>query len=122
MLLDTLNWRLIRPLHVYTIVYANCRVCQWVAVYDWDEQKSARNVAERGLDFRDAEQVFEGPTFSVEDTRFDYGETRLVTFGLLNGRMVVITHTPREGKRRIISMRKGNAREQKAYLQRLGAP
>jgi uncharacterized DUF497 family protein len=88
-------------------------------VYEWDDKKSAKNQAERGINFEDAEQVFAGSTFTFEDTRFDYGEQRLITFGVLDGRMVVVTHTPRGGKTRIISMRKGNAREQQAYQERL---
>ena len=88
-------------------------------MYDWDDDKNAQNKADRQLDFKDAELVFDGPTFTFEDSRFDYGEPRFITFGLLAGRMVVIAHTPRNDKTRIISMRKGNAREQKKYSQRL---
>lgn len=90
-------------------------------MYQWDEEKNARNKATRKLGFEDAEDVFNGPTFTFEDIRFDYGEPRFITFGLLDGRMVVIAHTPRGEKIRIISMRKGNEREQKTYLQRLKA-
>lgn len=88
-------------------------------MYDWDEKKNARNKARRQLDFNDAEQVLNGPTLTFEDSRMDYGEPRFITFGLLVGRLVVIAHTPRDDKTRIISMRKGNAREQKKYSQRL---
>lgn len=89
---------------------------------EWDEEKSEKNLAERGLSFEDAETVFDGPCLTFEDTRQDYGEQRLTTFGLLAGRLVVIAHTPRGDSTRIISMRKGNEREQKAYQERLEAP
>jgi uncharacterized DUF497 family protein len=49
-----------------------------------------------------------------------YGEERLITLGLLAGRLVVIAHAPRDDGTRIISMRKGNRREQKIYQERLG--
>ncbi len=88
-------------------------------MYDWDEKKNAWNKAKRHLDFNDAELVFNGPTLTFEDSRVDYGEPRFITFGLLEGRLVVIAHTPRNDKTRIISMRKGNSREQKKYSQRL---
>jgi len=63
----------------------------------------------------DAREVFEGSTLTVEDDRQDYGETRFITIGHLAGRMVVLVWTPRGAVRRIISMRKANAREQALY-------
>ena len=69
-------------------------------------------MAERGLDFSDAEIVFEGVTLEVEDTRKAYGEQRIICYGLLSGRMVVIGYTPRGADRHVFSMRKANEREQ----------
>jgi len=89
--------------------------------YEWDEAKSSSNFAKHGLDFADAEQVLAGPCVTFVDSRFDYGEVRLITLGLLAGRVVVIAHAPRgEDTTRIISMRKANQREQKIYQKRLG--
>jgi uncharacterized DUF497 family protein len=51
--------------------------------------------------------------------RFDYGEERLITLGLLAGRVLVIAHAPRGPATRIISMRKANRREQEIYYKRL---
>jgi uncharacterized DUF497 family protein len=82
--------------------------------YEWDEAKNRKNLAKHGLSFEDAEQVFSGPCVTFEDDRFAYGEDRLITLGLLAGRLVVIAHAPRDEGTRIISiMRKGNRREQK---------
>ena len=86
----------------------------------WDEAKNRKNLAKHGLSFEDAEAVFSGPCVTFEDDRFDYGEERLITLGLLAGRLVVIAHAPRDGGTRIISMRKANRREQKIYQKRLG--
>ncbi|MEO8123232.1 MAG: BrnT family toxin [Burkholderiales bacterium] len=69
-------------------------------------------MAERGLDFADAAIVFEGVTLEVEDTRHDYGEPRIICFGLLAERMVVVGYTPRGAVRHVFSMRKANAREE----------
>jgi uncharacterized DUF497 family protein len=90
----------------------------------FDPAKRELTLRARGLDFGDAEGVFAGPTFTFEDARFDYPEIRSVTVGLLAGRMVVLVWTPDSNTaddegRRIISMRKANAREQARYLQRL---
>jgi len=89
-------------------------------IYEWDEAKNRSNFAKHGLDFEDAEEVFTGPCVTFEDSRFDYGEERLITLGLLAGRVVIIAHAQRGEATRIISMRKANRREQKIYQERLG--
>ena len=78
----------------------------------YDPAKRQKTLDERGLDFEDAPAVFAGLTFEVEDTRRDYGETRMICFGHLAGRLVVIGYTPRGAVRHIFSMRKANEREQ----------
>jgi uncharacterized DUF497 family protein len=77
----------------------------------FDPVKRAKTLAERGLDFADAAIVFEGTTVELEDTRKDYGEPRIICYGLLSGRMVVIGYTPRGATRHVFSMRKANHRE-----------
>ena len=89
--------------------------------FQWDPIKNDDNVRKYLLDFSDAWRVFEGPLLTETDDRFDYGEQRLVSLGLLAGRVVVIAHSPRDEGTRIISMRKGNRREQEIYQERLGA-
>ena len=90
-------------------------------IYEWDEAKNRSNFVKHGLDFADAEQVLTGPSVTFVDDRFDYGEKRLITLGLLAGRVVIIVHAPRGAdSTRIISMRKANRREQKIYQKRLG--
>ena len=77
----------------------------------YDPAKRRKTLDERGLDFEDAPEVFAGLTFEVEDTRRDYGETRIVCFGSLAGRLVVVGYTQRGELRHIFSMRKANERE-----------
>jgi uncharacterized protein len=86
----------------------------------WDTAKNRSNFAKHGLAFEDAERAFAGPCVTFEDSRFDYGEERLITLGVLAGRVVVIAHAPLGEATRIISMRKANRREQETYYQRLG--
>jgi uncharacterized DUF497 family protein len=78
----------------------------------YDPDKRETTLQERGLDFDDAKIVFAGVTLEVEDTRKDYGEVRMICYGLLEGRMVVIGYTPRGADRHVFSMRKANDREQ----------
>ena len=89
--------------------------------YEWDEVKNQSNFEKHGLRFEDAELVFSGPCVTFLDDRFDYGEERFLTLGLLAGLLVVIAHTPRKDATRIISMRKGNRREKEIYSKRLGS-
>ena len=87
---------------------------------EWDVSKKRKNFAQHGLSFEDAERVFAGLCVTFEDDRFDYGEERLITLGLLAGRLVVIAHSPRDEGTRIISKRKGNRHEEEIYQERFG--
>jgi uncharacterized DUF497 family protein len=78
----------------------------------FDPAKRDKTLQERGLDFADAEIVFEGVTLEIEDKRLDYGESRVICYGRLLGRMVVVGYTPRGADRHVFSMRKANEREQ----------
>lgn len=77
----------------------------------WDEAKRKRNLKEHGLDFVDAQDVFDGLTFTYEDDRFRYEEQRFVTLGLFEGIPVSIVHTETKIRIHIISFRKATKRE-----------
>jgi uncharacterized protein len=79
----------------------------------FDPAKRDRTLTERGLDFADADLVFAGVTVEMEDTRKNYGEPRIICYGLLAGQMVVVGYTPRGASRHVFSMRKANEREQR---------
>ncbi len=78
----------------------------------YDPAKRDKTLSERGLDFEDAVEVFQGLTVEVEDARKDYGERRVICYGVLKGRIVVVGYTPRGSVRHVFSMRKANDREQ----------
>ncbi len=61
--------------------------------------------------------MFAGPLLETVDDR-DYGETRINVMGVVRGRVFFVTTTWRGAKRRIISARKANADEQRAYYDR----
>ena len=86
---------------------------------EFDRAKREATLSHRGLYMARADEVFAGNTITVEDDRMEYGEKRFITVGLLERRMTVLVWTPRGEARRIISMRKANAREQKTYQARL---
>ena len=77
----------------------------------WHEPKRQLALTDRGLDFADAEQVFAETVFEFEDTRENYGECRMICFGYLAGRLMVVGYVQRGELRHIFSMRKANERE-----------
>ena len=87
---------------------------------EYDEEKRALTLANRGLDFAHADRLFGGLTLTVEDDRFDYGETRFQTIGRIGRKTVLVVRTPRGEARRIISMRECNVRERERYRAAVG--
>ena len=86
----------------------------------YDETKRQWTIVNRGLDFLEAVRIFDGPTFTQLDDRFDYPEPRYQTYGLLNERLVMFAWTPITNGIHVISMRKCNDRERKKFATRLG--
>lgn len=82
--------------------------------FEWDEDKNESNIEKHGIDFNDTMYIWEGPVAERSDPRNYRGETRFVAFGLLDGRLLAVVYTWRDGVCRIISARKANKRERKA--------
>jgi uncharacterized DUF497 family protein len=84
--------------------------------YEWDEAKRRSNIQKHGIDFTGIEKLFAGTTATILDDRFDYGESRFITLGLLSGRVVVVAHTKTKEIIRIISVRKATKNEEASYF------
>ena len=88
--------------------------------YLYDPKKRTANLKKHGLDFNDASTVIEsGHIVTFEDRRFDYGEERFITLGLLNDDVVVIVTSETQDEIRIISMRKATRHEQTIFYNQL---
>ena len=85
--------------------------------YDWDPAKCARSIAERGIDFALVRDFNWDTAVVIADTRRDYGEPRLRALGSIGNRLHVLVYTPRGELVWVISLRKANARERKAYAE-----
>ncbi|MDA0224880.1 MAG: BrnT family toxin [Proteobacteria bacterium] len=83
----------------------------------WDESKRRKNIKVHGLDFEGSEAVWDNFTVTREDLREDYGEKRMVTFGLLNGEAVVLVHIERNEDMHVISLRKAEKYEARYYFE-----
>lgn len=88
--------------------------------FTWDEAKRLANIEKHGIDFADVPPMFDGDVLTIEDNRFEYGETRYITFGLLNYRVIVVAHTEEDDLIRIISARKATINEEKRYFEEVG--
>ena len=83
----------------------------------WDEAKRRANLRKHGLDFADAEELFDGVTYTYEDDRLPCGEERFVTLGLLREVVVSMVHTEEADHIHIVSMRKATKREREIYFE-----
>ena len=88
--------------------------------FTWDETKRQTNLQKHGLDFADAEKVFNGPLVLFEDTRENYGEQRMIGIGLLDYIVVLVVHVESDVDIRIISMRKADSDETDLYYKNAG--
>jgi uncharacterized DUF497 family protein len=90
--------------------------------FTWDENKNAINKTKHGISFETAKLVFNDPRhLSIQD-RYENGEERWQTLGLINGVVVVlVAHTIYEENQveivRMISARKATQQERKCYEQ-----
>ena len=87
--------------------------------FEWDEEKRQTNISKHGIDFIDVPPLFDGVTVLRMDNRFDYGETRFITLGLLNDIVFLVVHTETDETIRLISVRKASKYEEKYYYQEI---
>jgi len=88
--------------------------------YEWDPEKDRINQRLHGVSFAEASTVFLDPlAATVSDERFAMDEFRFRTTGYtLTNRLVIVAHTDRDDRIRVISARKVTAREQRQYEQK----
>ena len=89
-------------------------------MFTWDEKKRRLNLAKHGIDFHDAEMIFDGPLVTVEDPREDDREPRYVAPGLLVDVVVSLTYRERGDRIRIISIRKALKYETHFFFSQIG--
>jgi uncharacterized DUF497 family protein len=85
--------------------------------FEWDDAKAALNVSRHGVSFAEASTVFQDPyAITTEDPDHSELEDRWVTVGLsLISRILLVVHTYRDTRIRIISARKATAFERAQY-------
>ncbi len=85
--------------------------------FEWDEDKADSNLRKHGVEFSEAMTVFADPlALTGYDPDHSDDEDRFITMGQsTEGRLLIVSHTDRDEKIRIISAREANRRERKDY-------
>ena len=85
--------------------------------FEWNPLKSERNVQKHGVTFVEASSVFDDPVFiTLLDDEHSDDEERFITIGLsTSNRLIMVAHTERENRIRVISARKATKNEEKFY-------
>ena len=88
-----------------------------VLIFEWDEKKANQNIKKHGISFEEAATVFGDPfSITIYDPLHSKDEDRFVILGMSNrNRVLVVVHTDRDDKIRIISARKATKKERKQY-------
>ncbi|MEQ8434108.1 MAG: BrnT family toxin [Oceanicaulis sp.] len=81
--------------------------------YEWDEAKRRANLERHRVDFALVE-AFDWSTAFTADQSVG-GERRHVSTSFIGARLYVLVWTKRNGRTRVISLRKANGRERDAY-------
>lgn len=86
-------------------------------LFEWDEEKSRKNLRKHGVSFDEASTIFGDPlSVTIDDPRHSFRELRWVTLGhSARHRLLAVVHTDRGGRIRIISARVATRYERETY-------
>ena len=82
----------------------------------FDEAKDVLNKIKHGLSLTEATKLEWDDALIWQDTRRNYGETRMIALGAVGERLYCVVYVDRNDTRRIISLRKANNKEKKLYV------
>jgi uncharacterized protein len=85
--------------------------------FEWDPRKARRNLAIHGVSFEEASTAFQDPlSKTIDDPLHSADEERFVLLGHSHrNRLLVVVHTQRGDRIRLISARGAGTRERLAY-------
>jgi uncharacterized DUF497 family protein len=86
-------------------------------LFEWDSEKAKRNIKLHGISFDEASTAFgDSLSLTIYDPLHSDKEDRFVLIGnSYKNRLLVVVHTERGNKIRIISARKATKKERKQY-------
>lgn len=85
--------------------------------FEWDPRKAASNLTKHEVSFDEAASAFRDPlSLTIPDPDHSEGEERYLLLGQSTaGRLVVVSHTERGARIRIIGARLAEPRERRDY-------
>jgi uncharacterized DUF497 family protein len=83
----------------------------------YDRGKDLINQRKHGVSLAEAANIEWDTAIAVLDQRADYGEERFRALGAIENRLFCVVYVDRDDGRRIISLRKANARETRSYVE-----
>jgi len=85
----------------------------------WDTNKAAKNLRKHRVAFEEAATVFDDPVFiTVVDDEHSVDEERYITVGMSSQRrLLIVAHTDRHDRIRIISAREATKKEEQFYVE-----
>jgi uncharacterized DUF497 family protein len=86
---------------------------------EWDEAKRLKNIKRRGLDFEDADLMFDGRQVTTAASRRN-NEDRFVSTAEIDGKLYTVVWMWRSENQRIISFKRAGYGEERAYRQIFG--
>ena len=85
--------------------------------FEWDDEKAISNIKKHDVSFEEGATIFNDPLLaSIVDPDHSEREERYISMGIsVQGRLLVVVHTEREDRIRLISCRKATSAERKTY-------
>lgn len=85
--------------------------------FEWNPEKSRHNLTKHGVAFEEAQTVFGDPlAITIHDPDHSHEEERFLTTGLsIRQRLIIVAHTERAGRVRLITAREVAAPERSQY-------
>jgi len=85
--------------------------------FEWNPDKANSNLKKHGVSFNEASNVFNDPlSVTFPDPDHSFGEERYVIIGLSSAnRILIVSHTDRVNRVRIISAREATRNERRFY-------
>jgi uncharacterized DUF497 family protein len=85
--------------------------------FEWDDEKAISNFKKHDVSLEEGATIFNDPLVAtILDPNHSEGEERYISIGIsIQGRLLVVVHTDREERIRLISCRKATNTERKVY-------
>jgi len=85
--------------------------------FEWDDEKAESNLEKHSIAFEEGATIFNDPLIAtMPDPDHSASEERYVSIGIsVQARLLVVVHTQRGERNRLISCRKANSAERKTY-------